>query len=360
MANEKTVNVDQIRGLLDRDEKRILKQFLNKMDFLKDLRPGIVTNHRENLRLNKLVVEPGIRPYDRYNTTTKNKRIFSRRELIPRQWEKLFEVIPEEYRETWLAAMMAPGAIREPLETFAWSLEFEKIAAEFNENFYLNEFLVDTAVPWTAGPTFTVELVKFEEIYYIPNGGDLPAAGESPATDPDKWIDQDAVIIFDGPGTIIANEITGAAITPIVTGVIDDTNAVAAIRTVFDAMTEPHKNLGPISYVSYPVFEDYIENYNNLFGTGNSIGNSDLDTNKDLVVKGTAKRLTLRPCTWMGSSQRIITTFEGNIRIGIDKESDFVSRKNIVQELKSYKTFSMGHLNTNIADLETLYVNDQA
>lgn len=361
MANERHVNVDQVRGLLDRDSKLILSQVLNKLDFMKDLRPGIITGHRENLRLNKMVIEPGIRPYDRYNETAKHKRILSRRELIPRQWEKIFQVVPEEYRETWLSAMLAPKARREPLEAFAWRLEYEKIAAEFNENFYLNEYKVDQAVDWSAGPTFILDdIVKFEEIYYTPNGGDLPAAGESPTTDPDKWFDVDATIIFDGPGTVIANEITGGDIIPIVTGVIDDTNAVAAIRTVFDGLTEPHKNGNPISYVSFAVFEDYIENYNNLFGTGNQIGFSDLDTNKDIVVKGTARRLRMRPCTWMGSSQRIITTFEGNIKIGIDKEADFVSRAKILEQLKGYKTYAMGHLNTEFADLEVLYVNDQA
>ena len=358
MANEVTVNIDAIRGYIQKNDRKLIGQTLNALDIFNDLREGVMRNVLTETHLNKMTVEDGVRPLDTTIETEKSKRVWTRRTITPRFGMKIFHVIPEELRETFMSEMLAPGAKREPFAAWAWAREFEKLGQEINDNFYLQEYKADSA-DWSSSATYAAgDVVKFNDVFYKANA--TTAAGESPSTTPAKWDDVDNKVMYDGPGTIIAAEITAGNLTPVVTGAIDNTNAYDQFMAVWNTIPEAHKNKRPVVYASYDVVEDLIEHHNTKFGSGKGVSGADLDTNKPFVLKGTAARLTVIPTSWMAGSQRLIFTRRGNIKVATNQTREFNGVSKLIETLHGYKAVAKFALASQIADLEAIWVNDQA
>jgi hypothetical protein len=167
-------------------------------------------------------------------------------------------------------------------------------------------------------------------------------------------------VIFDGPGTILANEITATNLVPVVTGAYDDTNAYEAYMTQWNSLSEVHKNMRPTAFASFDSVQDLINDHNKTFGYGAGIGGVDIEEGKTFTLKGTGSRLKIKPVTWMGASRRIIMTKPGNWRLGIDSVSDKNSVGKVIENLHGYDAIMNFMLTFNFADLEVLFVNDQA
>jgi len=360
MANETTANIDAIRGYIKKNDKKLIMQTLNSLDFFKDLSAGVMRNLLTDVHLNKMTVEAGVRPLNTTIEAEKSKRVWTRRTITPCFGMKIFNVIPEELRETFMSEMMAPGAKREPFAAWAWAREFEKLASEINDNFYNQEYKADAAA-WASGTVYNSGDVVFfadDNIYYKANA--TTVAGESPSTTPAKWDDVDNQVMYDGPGTIIADEITATNITPVVTGALDNTNAYDKVMLVWDSIPEKDKNRKLELHCAFVVVEDIIAHHNTKFGSGNSIGGYDLDTNKPFILKGTANRLTIKPASWMAGSGRTVVIAPGNIKVGTNQNHEFNNVSKVVETLHGYKSVAKFALASQIADLESIWVNDQA
>lgn len=352
-------DVTAINNYAGKYSKQLIQQFLNSLDFVKDL--NVRRDVRSPLNLTKLSVNPGIR---QLNTSIDKKkgpnRVYSGRVLTPKPGMKIIEIIPEELRSTFMSDMLAVNAKDIPFAQWVWQREFEKIAQELNDNFYNNAYesvsAFDAAATYTAG-----DYVMFEEVIYkcVTN----TSAGESPSSAAAKWEDSDALVIFDGPGTIIASEITGSNITPISTGAITNSNAVAQLKAMWRSAPVAHRNRGMIQFVSYNTFENYITDHNTRFGTGNAVSGNDLEeVNKygGVFLKESNRKCLIKPVTWMGTSGRVIQTFKDNLIVGMDQLSDTNKIGKTVETLHGYNSVVKFMLGFQIQDLECLYVNDQA
>lgn len=358
-----TNDISAIKGFIEKHDKRLIRQMLNGLDIFTDL-PGTRRNVRTEVSLNKLVVDAGVRPLNTAIESPKGKRTWSKRKLVPHYGMKIFEINPDDLRPTFMSEMLAPNAKREPFAAWAWQREFEKIAEEINDNFYLSEFHNDPE-DWDNGTAYDAgDLVYFDAadgkgaiVYEAAAGG--TNAAESPSTHPAKWADVDNKVLCDGPGTVIANEITGASISPIATGAYDDTDAYDAYMTQWDAIPEARKKK-KIAYASFDSVGDLITHHNSKFGSGQGIPATDIEEGRSFTLKGTGGRLTVKPVTWMNSSRRIIMTDPMNLIPATDMTSDYNKVGKIVETLHGYKAIMKFMLTFQIADLEDLYVNDQA
>lgn len=156
--------------------------------------------------------------------------------------------------------------------------------------------------------------------------------------------------ICDGFGTIIANEILAAHLTPIVTGAITSANAVEQVELVAGQLPAWMRDFGFIIHCSYNVFDKYKARYRSLNAYGfkpNEAGQYTIDGMNGVLM----------PQAMMGNSQRLIATVANNLVVGTDNESIEVHaslRRNIIEVRQ------MMPLGVQIQDLESLYVNDQA
>src|SRR4051812_45880045 len=99
--------------------KVLISQLLNSLDIVNDLK--VIYNVKAPLNLSKLTVGKGIRPLDTSVTLAFNPgRTWSKRTLKPRVGMKIFNIIPEELRDTWMSEMLDPNATDVPLADWVW------------------------------------------------------------------------------------------------------------------------------------------------------------------------------------------------------------------------------------------------
>lgn len=360
-----TSDIVDIQGYIRKADKKLMYDMLNGLDFMKDLAAGVRRNVRETIDLNKLKVDDGVRPHNSDIEDAKGKRRWSRRQLTPRYGMKIFKVDIQDARETFMSAMLAPNATREPFAAWQWAREFEKVAEELNNNFYLSKYHNDPA-DYDAGTAYTSgDLIYFDagdkrgEIVYEAVSNTV--AGESPVSAAAKWSDVDNKVLFDGPGTIIANEILATNLSAFAGGSFDELTAYDAFKDQFDNIPESEKGMGITAFASVNAVEDLQANVNSLFGSGKGIGGVDIDVKAgdSFTLRNTAGRLKVKPCTWMGTSRRIIMTPESNFVTGIDQLSDKTKVGKVIETLHGYRAIMNFMLTFNFADLDVLYVNNQ-
>lgn len=161
-----------------------------------------------------------------------------------------------------------------------------------------------------------------------------------------------AADVCDGWGTILAAEVTATNITETATGAITSANAVTKVELVADAQSAMMKEQGFIIYCSYDVLAKYRIHYRTLNGFGfnkNEVGQYKLDGQNGVLI----------PCSFMGTSQRLIATKRGNLVLGtdLDRMSMYPT-----PHLNLLQTRLMMPFGCQIRDIgaEVLTINDQA
>ncbi len=355
MSVKPATDISLIKGYIEKQDTTLINQMLNGLDFVKDL--TVLRNVRQPLALNKMTVDKGNRRLNTDIETAKGGRKWSKRVLTPQGGMKIIKMIPEEVREAFMAEMLDPNAKELPFAQWVWEQEFAKIAADLNDNFYLGENPGDID-DFDAADTYAVgDYVYFNEIVYKCTA--ITTAGQSPATHPAKWVDADDAVLLDGPGTIIAKEITASNLVVAGTGSFDHTTAYDAVLEMWDNVDETHKNKGMTLDLSFGAAQDLAININKEFGSGVGISNMDIEEGKSFIVKGTGGRLRAIPRTWMKASRRLIITHAGNLVVGMNQVGDVNKVGKVVETLHGYKAIVKWMLGAQFRDLENLYVNDQ-
>jgi uncharacterized protein with GYD domain len=203
----------------------------------------------------------------------------------------ILSVIPEAYRQTYLAQFQGKGVTRTPedLPFAQYVLEqiFEKFGGELNDT--------------------------------TSYAGEYDANGAS------------AIDVANGFGTILAAEITAGNVTPEVLGAINSANAVSQYKKLWRKVPSKwrKKKLAWTMYMShenYEAYEDNLETLNVNTGRGD-------DMLKPVTLRGSAGLCTLKPVSWMGASDRIILTPKANMIVGGDAIEQDLAQMNIVQNM---------------------------
>jgi hypothetical protein len=357
MAVSPATDISALQGYITKYDKTLIYQMLNGLDFVKDL--AIIRNLREPRALPKMTVDEGVRRLNLDIEQAKGGRSWTERIITPQLGMKIIKMIPEEVRESFMSEMLDPNAKELPFAQWVWAREFEKIASELNDNFYLNTR--PTVVPFDAAATYAVGAhVLYKEVIYKQVSAGTTTAGESPESASAKWEDVDNKVLFEGPDAVIKKAISTEGLLAVGTGTFDEGDAYAYFKEMWGAVTEAHKNKGMVAHVSYDVQQDLAENINTLFGSGKGIGGVDIEEGNSFIMKNTGGRLRIVPHTWMGSSRRVIMTHPGNAVLGLNAASDSQKVGKVVETLHGYRAIVKFILAFQFRDLENLYVNDQA
>lgn len=347
-------DIESIAKWAGRYERQMIMQMLNGLDIFQDLLPDRNVSRHGKL-LPKFTAEKGLEPLNTDKEERGGKeRTLSGRKLNVYDCMKLFKIIPEEARESFLGDQIAPGARDLPFAQWFWQREMEKLGSEINDNFYNSEYHAD-ATAYSSGSTYTSgDYVSFENNFYKANQS--VGTSESPTSHPAKWDKVNDTVCFDGPAKLIADEITASNLSTITTGSISNTNAWEKVNEVmYPALEDEHKSKRGIVHMSYDNYRNYVMDELNKFGNTHTPASGD----GRKYIYGTGNRWEIRPASWMNGSDRIIFNMEGrNLRVGTTMNLT-PSLGKVVQTVHGYKTSAKFLLGFQISDLEVLYVNDQ-
>jgi hypothetical protein len=349
---------DSIAKFIGNNDKTLINQALNSMDFVNDVR--VIRNASLNgTGMQKMTVAKGIRPLNlNVSARSENQRAYSGRKLLVYPGMKIISMIPEEYYNTFMSDMVVPGAKQVPFAMWVWEQEMAKLASEINDGIYLSDYKGNAAAYSAAtvyNPGDYMYYGTFQDIYKCVT---LTTAGQNPDTHAAKWALANDLVISSGWGTIIAAEITAGNIAGsnlVVTGALSSSNTMDKVELMVNNMTVAHRNLGGQILLSPVSYKKYIDQEKATFTAA-------LDQRMGegrKTVYGYPK-WEIKQATWMGSSSRLIATQKNNLVFGTNVESDMTKAAKTIETLHGTDTVVKWVQGTEIADLETLYVNDQA
>ena len=168
---------------------------------------------------------------------------------------------------------------------------------------------------------------------------------------------------FDGFLQIVADEITATNLTPVTTGAIDSTNAVASFRTMWSEVSSAYKEMGVDIFCSYEIFDAYRINYKDDFGANpveTTVINESNYTAQGLRYELGGGNSSIIPIPGLEGSGRVIMTPRANLCYGMDSPSDETFNFDTdTRELRYWMDFNMG-CQIMIAKDGIMTVNDQA
>lgn len=313
VAFETSPVVSALTAYAGKFQKKLFSTLFNGLDVRNDITliPGV----KNKEIMTKLTVAQGVRPFNSTYNPPGDELTYTDRVLEVKAAKRELRIDPEKYRTTYLSEALAAGSgankMEIPFAEYTWNEVMKGIARDINDACYLASY---------------------------------NAAGTTPGA------------ICDGLGTIIAAEITATNITAVGTGAVTSANAVTKFEQMYKALPVAYQNTLTYMYCSYTNYFNYIEHYRATYG-GN-VDNAGL-TQEGAYLKISGGKCIIKPCTWMGTSNRLILTVKENLLMGTDLLSD-------AQEIKmtpAMWTIDAGVkflIGFQIRDLGAIKVNDQA
>lgn len=335
----------------------IVEQVFQSLDVATD--NTLMQNLETPLILPKYAANDGLRPYSSNVVDSSGQSgTFGVRTIVPRTAMKILKIIPEELRKTYLGRGLKANAKEYPqgFAQYFWSQQSKKLADEINRNFYFSIDPESVAVYNPATAYNVGDKLKYGEDFFqvvtATNAADTPVSQSA------KFVNINNKCLGLGFGTIIGAEYAGMATgNKIATGAITSANAFDKFVSFYQSMPPEKQALGGILSVSYDVFQKYQNAILAKFGNGTSF--LEVANEPGLYVYGSARRWMIRPCTWMGASQRIIGTQKENMIFGTDLYSDLNTIGNMIPFIHGYFCKFQLILASQFVDLDLLYVNDQ-
>lgn len=245
---------------------------------------------------------------------TSNAIDFKPRILQLRRWKVDLELVPDVLYNRYPAYLLQRGGKDEMEPTFEQFL-YDHIIGKAKENLE--------------------NLVIYRGVY--------DAAGTGPAA------------VADGLLTLIAAEITATTITPVATGAVSSTNAVAAFEQVYRSLPAVLQDGETVAFCSYDLFNKYCDDFRTRYGA--STVTTDTNGFRRARLEGT--NCTIVPRVGMGTSQRIVITTKENVYLGMDLEPDF-EEISFEPNRRGIDVMMDGKIGVQIERLDYLRVNNQA
>lgn len=342
---------------------QITTSIFNDLDIANDL--DLITNLTAPRKLPKYKANAGLRPFNVDVTTPDGQAgTMTQRTITPKTAMKILNVIPEELRKTYLSEQLKANARDYPagFAQYFWEEQVNMIKAEINDNAYLGVNSEDV-VAYNAGTAYNVG----DRMFYADNSFYsclvATSAAQTPVSHPAKWLKVNGSSIAKGLGVIIAEEYAGLpSRNKIATGTIDATNAFDKVYAFYLGLPEAIRKKGGIIRCS----QGLLDNYNQHALTKFTNGTSFLDiknSNGQIIgktVMGSDGKFMLQPASWMSGSKRLIVDINKNLKMGTDVTADFTSVTKVVEHVHGYYAKLQMILAYQIADLDVLFVNDQA
>ena len=352
-------------------EKKIFSTFINGMDVFSDIntRRGV----KSTLKLTKLTVSDGARPYSSTEQIEGDELLYSGRDLVVKPGKRELAIEIKKYQQTFMEEMARLSDAKAsviPFAEYTWNQVILKLANEINNKTIWHGFDSSATAVWASGDTYAVgDYVRFTpsgiEHYYKATAA--TTAGQSPTTHPAKWQRVNSEAIAEGFGEKFKKMITDGDVTAEVIGAIDNSSvhALEAFRHLYRSTGEGVRANNNIyqycSYTDYEYLLDDIEqtlSKSTIYDLSREAG---AKRGRGIYLPGTDGRCIVKPCTWMTGTRRIVTTIKENMMVGTDKDSDMNTISTVESELWSKKYGISFLIGVEIQDTDptVLVLNDQ-
>ncbi len=237
------------------------------------------------------IVKPGHTPGASQTFVPKANAInFTARLLKVRDWSVDLLIDPKVLEKTWLAMNKVKGS---------WAGKFTNAPAFGNidpEQFMMMEIIKAAHRD-----------IRMNALYK----GVYNAAGTTPVDIVNGWLQ------------LVDDEITGGALVPIVTGVIDATNVDQKLHDVYDGLGEEFKAGDTQMKVAPQLFDWYVRKTKPVIqlNAGTSGAPDQPAGQGEIYLYGTNCRLKREP--GQAGSQRVICTPKGNMVFGMDSQEEY-------------------------------------
>lgn len=333
----------------------------------------VIVNLTADENLIKLTVSDGIRPYnpgEQYESDIS----YSKRKIRVGSVKKEILIDAKKFKRTWLSKQLMPGAhVKEiPFAQFTWMEIMKKFASEILSGLVWNgrhedDFAeYDNGTVYNAGDLVVVSEATGKDEYYICT--DTTTAGEDPAGTPAKWDNITKNAATDGFKILIDNLITGG-FSETTIGVIDNSavHALPSFRTLARALDDAVWEDEDIQIVQYcsrnqmDLLQDDIEDKLSKYTVYDvSEAGERVVVPNAMYLPGTNKRVIVVAVSWLSGSNRIITTYSGNLHFGCNLLSD-LNEISTVAKLWTVGAGLLFDLGFQIADVDpkVFVLNDQ-
>ncbi|MCX6216475.1 hypothetical protein [Spirosoma sp.] len=355
-------DITAINNYAGQYESRIRTSIFTDLDIANDL--NLITNLTSARILPKYKANDGLRPYDPDVTEPDGTSgVFSKRNIEPRTGMKILKVVPEELRKTFLSEQLRANAKDYPggFAQYFWDEQIKKQKAEINNNSYMGVDgqgvpAYDPSVSYTVG----ARMLFTDRSYY--SCIVATTAAQTPVTHPAKWLKVNNSSITKGLGVIIAEEYAGLPTrNKIATGTLDATNTFDKVTNFYLSLPEEIRAAGGIIRCSQGTYDNYNMSALAKFQNGTSfldVQNAGKIIGKSIL--GSDGKFILKPASWMSGSKRLIADINQNLYMGTDLVSDLTGIGPMIPNIHGYSCKMQMILAYQIADLEILFVNDQA
>jgi hypothetical protein len=356
-------DIAAIVGFAAKNKPYLFKQWVNKL-MLREHGFDVRTGVKNKEPLMKLSAGSGLKPRTG-KFVSKGDMLYSNRDLIVEEFQRDLAIDPKKFRTTYLGHLRGEGegALNKkiPMQQLFNTVYMEKLAEEFVLSVIYHGLGKAAYTAYNAGSTYAVgDRISFtanstnddssELRYYVCTV--ITTAGQNPETHPAKWQDESARAVTKGIGSYLATAITAGEVTPVTTGSITSSNAYDSCIAVYRDLDPAYKAANEILlYVSHDVYDALQDDVENTI-TKNFMVQQGL-----LKLPKTADKCKILPCTFMGTSSRIIATLPNNFIFGTDLESDM---SDIDIQKQGYGLWYMteGVVGLQIADTDAIACND--
>lgn len=355
LFNKIDPDVSALSNYAGKFSKKIITAFENGLDFFKDL--NTYYNIKSALNLTKLTVNGQAKPFTGVFSAEGGDIVYSGNKLEVEKWQRDFQIMPDNYRGTYLEDLRkaGEGAKNMSFPAHVFEAVTSKLAGDINDivpwwGVGIAAFEdYNPATAYTVGKMikFTVDSkTKFYEVI------SATTAGQTPVTHAAKFIDASTKAITEGLGTKLRKARTSGAITNIAsTGIITAADAEAQFRAVWAKLPEWIRRNGGKLYCSFTAFELFLQSIREFTKF------TEADTNT-VYLPLTNRKCEIVPATWITNSNMIVATAKDNLLAGTDLESDYRDIKAI--EHMYHLDFGItGVLGFGVQDFDSLATNDQ-
>ncbi|GGH28318.1 hypothetical protein GCM10011418_38890 [Sphingobacterium alkalisoli] len=348
-------DVSALSAYAGKFQKKIYRKFENSLDFFKDL--NTYYNVKSATNLTKLAVNGEPRPFTGIFSPPSGDIVYSDQKLTVDKWQRDFQVMPDNYRGTYLEDLRGAGenANNMNFPSHVFDAVAETLAGNINDVVPWHGVGVDgfeafnpaTAYAVGAFVKYTVgDVLKYYEVKT------LTIAGETPISAPDKFISGQVKAITEGLGTKLRKARTNGLIPNVAsTGVITKADAYEQLLSVWYEAPEWVKIKGGTMRISYNVLELLLASFQDISKY----------TEKDgtlTYLPLTNKKCKLLPCSWITKSDMVTVSPDHNLLAATDLESDYRVIRTIPQMF--HLDYSMtGVLGFGIQDFDVLSINDR-
>jgi len=346
-------------------ENQLFRSLRNGMEVWADVDTNTMVKSKMNMT--KLTIGKGVRPYSGLERGDNEAITLTGQVLDVELFQRDFDVEIKKFHATWqeqnLRAAEGSGANQRtiPFAEFIMNAVIEELGSELNDNTAYGGLGAAAFTQWNAGTAYTAGDAVYVDgangrDYYVASGSSTNSA---PASNPNDWDDANALAICKGFGAHIADGISASKLTPVNTGALSSTTAYAGHTEIFRAHTDAYRKNGVIHYCSYDQFYMLLDDIEEKVGKYTEKDGAWVN-GRGLYLPKTNNKCLILPCSWMASTDRIVSTPKLNLIAGTDRTSDAQEIK--TRDKSNYVTTSSitGTLGFTVRDFEAMRVNDQA